>query len=74
MLDKLRSPEFRHKFAIGLFFASLVLWPLTHVLMVITDPAENSWVFHVLLAISWFAITLTAMDIMATTDVRKKQD
>lgn len=42
--------------------------------MVVTDPPENSWVFHVLLAISWLAITVTMVDVIATTDVRKEQE
>jgi hypothetical protein len=57
-----------------LLVASLVGWPATHVLMVVTDPPEQSWVFHVLLAISWLAITVTALDLLQTSDVRREQD
>jgi hypothetical protein len=42
--------------------------------MILTDPPENSWVFHVLLAISFFSLIFTAIDILATTDVRRTQD
>ena len=68
------SPAARVRFAWGLLIFSLVGWPATHILMVVTDPPENSWVFHVLLAISWLAITLTAWDIVNTADVRREQD
>ncbi len=60
--------------AVTLFVLAGVGWPATHILMIVTNPVENTWVFHVLLAISWLAISLTALDLMATTDVRKEQD
>lgn len=72
--DWIREPRHRIKLAWALLIGSLIGWPATHVLMVVTDPPEQSWVFHVLLAISWLAITLTALDLVATTDVRKEQD
>jgi hypothetical protein len=68
------SPQRRHQLAWVLLVISLVGWPGTHILMVVTQPPENSWVFHVLLAISWLAITMTALDLLATTDVRKQHD
>lgn len=57
-----------------IFDLSIVAWPSTHALMVALDPAENTWVFHVLLGISWLAITFTAVDILQTADVRHAQD
>jgi hypothetical protein len=69
-----KDPHLRHVVAWVLLAGSLVGWPATHILMVVTDPPEQSWVFHVLLAISWLAITLTALDLLATTDVRKQHD
>jgi hypothetical protein len=68
------TPVARVKFARALLIVSLVGWPVTHVLMVITDPPENSWVFHVLLAISFLALIYTALDTLFTADVRKEQD
>lgn len=53
---------------------SLTGWIATHAMMLITNPPENSWVFHVLIAISWFAILYTAYDVLVTTDVRVTQD
>lgn len=68
------TPATRAKLAKCLLVLSLIGWPATHILMIVTDPPENSWVFHVLLAISWLAITLTALDIVFTSDVRKEQE
>ena len=56
-----------------LLVACLIAWPATHVLMVVTDPPENSWVFHVLLGISFLALVLTAWDIIETAKARKEQ-
>jgi hypothetical protein len=74
MGEALRNPRNRFRFAVVVFVVSIIGWPATHALMVLTNPPENSWVFHVLLAISWFAITATSLDFMATTDVRKEQE
>jgi hypothetical protein len=70
----MRDPHLRHILAWILLIGSLVGWPATHILMVVTSPPESSWVFHVLLAISWLAITMTALDLLATTDVRKQHE
>lgn len=56
------------------FWVCMVAWPLTHVLMIVTQPPEASWVFHLLLALSWWAMILTALNIVVTTDVRAEQD
>jgi uncharacterized membrane protein YfcA len=68
-----RNPHLRIRLAWILLIGSLLGWPATHVL-ILTDPPENSWVFHVLLAISFFSLIFTAIDILATTDVRRTQD
>lgn len=68
------SPRTRLVIAAVMFDISLFAWPSTHVLMVVTDPAENSWVFHVLIAISWLAITWTSYDILQTSDIRENQE
>jgi len=69
------SPRAKVTLGWALLCCSAVGWPATHILMVVTKPPDaSSWVFHVLLAISWLAITLTALDIVFTADVRKEQD
>ena len=67
------SPAARVRFAKCLLAFVLCGWAATHVLMVLLKPPEASWVFHVLLAISWMALALTALDILLTTDVRREQ-
>lgn len=75
MLRKLLTPENRVRSATWLLVFSLLGWPATHVLMVLTQPAGfTSWTAHVLLAISWLAIIYSALDIIATADVRREQD
>ena len=68
------KPAARRKLASVILDLSVVGWAATHALMIATDPPENSWVFHVLLAISWFAITATALDVLLTSDVRTEQE
>lgn len=68
------SPQQRVRYAKFLLAFVLGGWAATHILMVLTRPPEASWVFHVLLAISWLALALTATDIILTTDVRREQD
>lgn len=74
MIDRLRDPHLRARGAVILLCLTLVGWPATHVLIVVTKPPEASWVFHLLLALSWLALTLTCLDIAATTDVRREQE
>jgi len=58
-----------------LLIGSLIGWPMTHILMIVTHPPDaSSWVFHVLLAISWLAIILTALDILNTVVVQRTQE
>ena len=61
----LRNPHYRFRGAVLTFFASLVGWPVS---MFVTD--EPPWI----LSLSWLAITFTALDIMATADVRRTQE
>lgn len=75
VLDRLHDPQLRFRLAVVMFFASLVLWPATHVLMILTQPTGfTSWAAHLLLGLSWLAVTYTSVDIMATTDVRREQE
>jgi hypothetical protein len=62
------APESRRVYAARILIGSLVGWIVTHLgflLLGITGIFE-----HVLNLISWWAITLTAWDILATTDVK----
>jgi hypothetical protein len=61
------SPKVRRWLAAGLFFTSLVLAPVSVLTFAKDEPIT-------VLLLSWFAITLTAADIWATTDVRKQQE
>jgi len=74
MIDRLRDPRLRVRAALGLLVFTLAGWPATHVLIFLTQPPEASWVFHLLLALSWMALTLTCLDIVATADVRRTQE
>lgn len=68
------SPHTRVRFAKILLAVVLLGWASTHILMVAAKPPEASWVFHVLLGISWLALVLTCLDIIASTDVRRRQE
>jgi hypothetical protein len=46
---------------------SIVGWPLTALTVAREEP-------QFVLALSWLAITLTALDVLATSDVRAEQD
>ena len=66
------KPEKRRIYASRILLASLAGWIVTHILfliMGITGAFE-----HVLNLISWWAITLTAWDILATSDVKVDTD
>lgn len=74
-IEWIKDPQRRITAAFALLLFSIVGWPVTHVLMFITHPpGAASWVFHLLLALSWASITLTAINILATTDIRREQD
>lgn len=61
------KPKTRKYFALFLLIGSLVAWPIT-ALTVFKDEPQG------ILGLSWFAITLTAVDVLATTDVRDSTD
>lgn len=58
--------KFRYYFAWFLLIGSLIAWPITAVTIFKDEPQG-------VLGLSWFAVTLTALDIISTTDVRKQQ-
>lgn len=66
------DPEKRRLFASRILLFSLVAWIATHILFLIMG---ITGVFeHVLNLVSWWAITLTAWDILATSDVKVDTD
>lgn len=74
-MNWLKNPHNRVHAAWGLFWVTFVCWPLTHAMILVTHPPElSSWTGHLLLALSWFAITSTAVNIIVTTDVRDEQE
>lgn len=67
MGDLVRDPRNRIVLAWTLFCTSLVGWPLSALTFARDEP-------QFVLGLSWLAITLTALDILATTDVRREQE
>ncbi|MCA1735709.1 MAG: hypothetical protein LC739_06255 [Actinobacteria bacterium] len=66
------APEKRRLYAARILIWSIVGWIATHVLFFVLG---ISGAFeHVLNLVSWWAITLTAWDILATTDVKVDTD
>lgn len=61
------SPRLRRRAAFVLIIVSLIGWPLSALTVARAEP-------QFVLALSWLAITLTAIDVAATTDVRAEQD
>lgn len=61
------NPQLRLRFAWLLLIVSLIAWPVTAMTVFKNEPQG-------ILGLSWFAITLTAFDILITTDVRSTQE
>lgn len=61
------SPKARVRFAWCLLVVSLIGWPVSALTFASGEP-------QVVLGLSWFAITLTALNVVVTADVRKEQD
>lgn len=61
------SPKRRVQMAWALLVVSLVGWPVSAFTLASDEP-------QFVLGLSWLAITLTALDIVSTQDVRKEQD
>ena len=62
------SPTTRRRIAAVHLVAS-VIGMVAFTVLVAHDPFEK-----VLMAISWYAITITSADVLATTDVREKTE
>ncbi|UIW13277.1 membrane protein [Arthrobacter phage Crewmate] len=61
------SPKTRVRLAWFLLVASILGWPLSALTFAAEEPPT-------VLGLSWFAITLTALDVLFTADVRRNQD
>jgi hypothetical protein len=61
------SPRWRRRAALALIVITLVAWPLSALTWAKDEP-------QFILGLSWLAITITAIDVAATTDVRAEQD
>jgi hypothetical protein len=61
------SPKVRLYAAWALLVSTLILWPVSCQTFAKDEPPA-------VLSLSWLAITLTALDIISTQDVRKKQE
>lgn len=61
------SPKVRLYAAWALLVGSLVLWPVSMVTFAKDEP-------RAILSLSWFAITITAWDVVSTASVRVKQE
>lgn len=61
------NPKLRLAIAWTLLVGSLVLWPVSMLTFARDEPP-------VVLSLSWFAITLTAADLVSTQDVRRQQE
>lgn len=66
-LCDMRDPSNRVRFAIILLAVCVVGWPLSALTLARDEP-------QFILGLSWFALILTALNIIATTDVRNEQD
>lgn len=61
------SPAARVRLAWFLLVASIVGWPLSALTFAAEEPPT-------VLGLSWFAISLTALDVLFTSDVRRQQE
>lgn len=61
------SPKWRRRAALVLVVVTLLGWPLSACTVAKEEPPF-------ILALSWLAIAITALDVAATTDVRKEQE
>jgi hypothetical protein len=61
------KPKWRRAAALVLVVITLIGWPLSALTWARDEP-------QFVLGLSWLAITLTAVDIASTTDVRVEQD
>ncbi len=63
--ERFMQPEVRLRFAWAQLILSLIGWPIS---LVLTD--EPSFI----LSLSWYAITITAWDVISTTQAHREQE
>lgn len=61
------NPQLRVRLAWFLLVVSLIGWPASALTVARAEP-------QFVLALSWLAIALTAVDILSTSDVRRQQE
>lgn len=61
------KPATRRRAALALVAVSIVGWPVTALTVARNEP-------QIVLGLSWLAITISALDVAATADVRTEQD
>jgi hypothetical protein len=61
------SPKVRVYAAWVILAATLILWPVSMISFAKDEPP-------VVLSLSWLAITITAADLLSTSDVRREQE
>lgn len=66
-MDRIRDPRLRVRAALVLVIGSTIAWPITSLTVFAKEPQG-------VLGLSWFAIILTAVDILSTSDTRKAVD
>lgn len=65
------DPDRRRCWSIRIVIWTCLLWAVSHIGLIYLPP----WFFeHVLLAISYGAIVISAIDVVSTTDVRANED
>jgi hypothetical protein len=68
------TPKTKVRFAQILLVFTLVVTPINVVLYRPMHVITDSDLILITLVLSWFAITLTAVDVLFTADVRQEQD
>jgi uncharacterized membrane protein YfcA len=66
VLERLRRPAVRVRLAATAVLVSLIGWPVTALTVARDEP-------QFVLGLSWAAIILTSLDVLATSDVRREQ-
>lgn len=61
-------PEKRRMAAALLLEFTLYAWPVCHLILELVN--EGGFFNHVVMAISWWAVSVTACDVVQTTDVK----
>lgn len=72
-MNWLKNPKNRVKMAAGLLVGSLVMMVI-NVTLYLTKVIDESMLILITLILSWLAITITAADVLATTDVRATEE